>query len=357
MEQDESHRQAPAPQSHSFEVRPAKHGLRVDQFLARLMPDFSRSFLQNLLDKGQGKINDELCGRSDRIQVGDQVTIEIPVATPLDVPAEDIPLDIIYEDSDIVVVNKAVGMVVHPNTHDRAGTLVNALLFHVDDLSGINGIERPGIVHRIDKDTSGLLVVAKNDHSHNHLGEQFRAHSIDRIYALLCWNTPSSSEDTITSTLGRSPHDRKKIASVDRGGKHAITHYRVLESYGPVALVECALETGRTHQIRVHFSERQHPLVGDPVYGGTKEKHLPADPELRALLSPLRGQMLHAATLGFIHPATDRYVHFHTPPPQPMLGVIHELRAHVGLEVDAPGPWDRSAGTDFLGPGHNPTLL
>ena len=357
MDRDEPGADERPPQTHSFEVRAAKNGLRVDQFLARLLPDYSRSFLQNLLDKGQATINDQSCRRSDRVHFGDQVTIAIPPATALDVPAEDIPLDIIYQDSDIVVVNKAVGMVVHPNTHDRAGTLVNALLFHVNDLSGINGIERPGIVHRIDKDTSGLLVVAKNDQSHNHLGEQFRAHSIDRIYALLCWNIPSSDEDTITSSLGRSPHDRKKIASVDRGGKHAVTHYRVLESYGPVALVECALETGRTHQIRVHFSEHEHPLVGDPVYGGTKEKHLPSDPELRSLLAPLRGQMLHASTLGFIHPSTDQYVHFRAPPPQPMLGVVHGLRAHAGIPVDAPGPWDRSPGEDFLGPGHRPGNL
>ncbi len=344
-------------QTFSFEVRAAKNGLRVDQFLARLLPDYSRSFLQNLLDDGQATVNDETCRRSDRVHFGDQVSITIPSATPLDVPAEDIPLEIVYQDADIVLVNKAVGMVVHPNTHDREGTLVNALLHHIDDLSGINGIERPGIVHRIDKDTSGLLVVAKNDHAHKHLSEQFRAHSIDRIYALLCWNTPSNNEDTITSSLGRSPHDRKKMASVDRGGKHAVTHYRVLESYGPVALVECALETGRTHQIRVHFSERQHPLVGDPVYGGTKEKHLPTNPDLRDLLSPLRGQMLHAATLGFIHPSTDEYVHFHVAPPEPMLGVIQALRRHAGLEATTNGPWDRTAGEDFLGPGHRPTAL
>ena len=355
MSDNQASEEKPPIQSYSFEVRAAKNGLRVDQFLARLLPDYSRSFLQNLLNQGKGCINDQICRRSDRVHFGDQVTVVIPAATPLDVPAEDIPLDIVYQDSDILVVNKAVGMVVHPNTHDRAGTLVNALLFHIDDLSGINGIERPGIVHRIDKDTSGLLVVAKHDRAHNHLGEQFRAHSIDRIYALLCWNTPSSSEDTITSSLGRSPHDRKKMASVSSGGKHAVTHYRVLESYGSVALVECALETGRTHQIRVHFSERQHALVGDPVYGGTKTHHLPEDLQLRALLSPLCAQMLHAATLGFIHPSTDQYVHFHAAPPQPMLGVIHALRRHAGLPVEAPGPWNRSASEEFLGAGHRPS--
>jgi 23S rRNA pseudouridine1911/1915/1917 synthase len=345
--------QGAAPEdSRSFEVRAANDGLRVDQFLTRLLPDYSRSFLQNLIDGGKARINDEICRRSQRVHFGDQVSVVIPAVVALDVSAEDIPLDIRYEDEDIVIVNKAVGMVVHPNTHDRDGTLVNALLYHVTGLSGINGVERPGIVHRIDKDTSGLLVVAKHDQSHNHLGEQFRAHSIDRVYALLCWDAPSASEGTITSSLGRSHHDRKKIASVERGGKHAVTHYRVLETYGPVALVECALETGRTHQIRVHFSERQHPLVGDPVYGGTREQHLPQDAGLRELLSPLRGQMLHAATLGFIHPRHDRYVHFHVPPPQTMMGVIEALRQYAGLPLDAPGPWDRRGDQDFRGPGH-----
>jgi len=357
MDNEQPERNEQPEDSHSFEVRAAMAGLRVDQFLSRLLPDYSRSFLQNLIDRGSASINDTVCRRAQRVHFGDQVHITIPSARPLDVPSEDIPLDIVYQDRDIVVVNKAVGMVVHPNTHDRAGTLVNASLFHVDDLSGINGIERPGIVHRIDKDTSGLLVVAKHDQSHNHLGEQFRAHSIDRIYALLCWNIPSAPEGTITSALGRSSQDRKKIASVAQGGKQAVTHYRVLEQYGPVALVECALETGRTHQIRVHFSEREHPLVGDPVYGGTKERHLPDDPQLRELLAPLRGQMLHAATLGFIHPREDRYVHFHVAPPEPMMGVIKALRRHAGLPPDAPGPWSRKAGDDFLGPGHQPSDL
>jgi len=346
---------APSQQdARSFEVRAAMSGLRLDQFLARLLPDYSRAFLQNLIDGGHSTVNGEVCRRSQRVQFGDQVTIIVPAPTALDVPAQDIPLEIVYQDDDIVVVNKRVGVVVHPNTHDRDGTLVNALLFHVQGLSGINGVERPGIVHRIDKDTSGLLAVAKNDHSHNHLGEQFRAHSVDRIYALLCWKIPAPTEDTITSTLGRSPYDRRKIASVERGGKHAISHYRVLEDYGDVALTECSLETGRTHQIRVHFSERGHPLVGDPVYGGTKEHHLPSDPGLRELLAPLNGQMLHAATLGFIHPSSDRYLHFQVAPPEPMLGVIQALRRHAGLAVDAPGPWDRPSGQDFLGPGHQP---
>ncbi|MBJ93597.1 MAG: RNA pseudouridine synthase [Rickettsiales bacterium] len=340
---------------HSFEVRASKSGLRVDQFLAQMLGDYSRSFLQSLVDEGQATINEEPCRRSDRIHFGDLVRVIIPAPRALDVPAEELPLDIIYQDADIAVINKAVGMVVHPNSHDRSGTLVNALLFHIKDLSGINGVERPGIVHRIDKDTSGLLVVAKNDASHHHLSNQFRDHSIDRIYSLLCWHSPSATEGTITSQLGRSPKDRKKIASVDKGGKHAVTHYRVLESYGPVSLVECSLETGRTHQIRVHFAERNHPLVGDPVYGGKRERYLPSEPSLRQLLEPLRGQMLHASTLGFIHPSSDKYVQFQVAPPQPMLGVIEQLRSHAGLPVDGPGPWNRDPGTAFLGPGHRPS--
>ncbi|HCP44980.1 MAG TPA: RNA pseudouridine synthase [Deltaproteobacteria bacterium] len=333
-------------------MRSTHKEVRIDQFLAKRLPELSRAYIQKLIADEQVLVDGEVCERSDRVRTGTTIEVQVPAPKPCEVQAEDIALDIIYQDSDLVIVNKPVGMVVHPTTHDRSGTLVNALLHHVADLSGINGVERPGIVHRIDKDTSGLLVVAKRDVAHQHLSEQFRGHSVDRVYTLLCWGTPSPSEGTIQSSLGRSPRDRRKMASLERSGKHAVTHYRVIENYGPVCMVECALETGRTHQIRVHLSERGHPLVGDPVYGGIKKRLLPDDSTLRALLEPLRGQMLHAGTLGFIHPTTDAYVHFNLKPPEPMASVIRGLRRHAGLAEDAPGPWDRSPEQPFLGDGH-----
>jgi len=335
-----------------FEVRPTHKEVRIDQFLAKRIPELSRSYIQKLIKEEQVLVDGEICERSDRVRAGTTIEVHVPAPKPYEVQAEAIPLDIIHQDSEVLVVNKPVGMVVHPTTHDRSGTLVNALLHHVVDLSGINGVERPGIVHRIDKDTSGLLVVAKSDLAHQHLSEQFRGHSVERVYTLLCWDTPSPSEGTITSSIGRSPRDRRKMASLDRSGKHAVTHYRVVERYGPISMVECALETGRTHQIRVHLSERGHPLVGDPVYGGIKKRLLPSDPDLRNLLEPLHGQMLHAGTLGFIHPKTDAYVHFNASPPELMLSVIHALRRHAGLAEDAPGPWDRRPDQLFLGDGH-----
>jgi len=336
----------------SFEVRATHKEVRVDQFLAKRIPELSRSYIQKLIADQRVLVNGETCERSDRVRTGTTIEVHIPPTQPYEVQAENIPLEIVHQDSDLLVVDKPVGMVVHPTTHDRSGTLVNALLHHVLDLSGINGIERPGIVHRIDKDTSGLLVVAKSDRAHHHLSEQFRGHSVERVYTLLCWGTPSPSEGTIQSSIGRSPRDRRKMASLDRSGKHAVTHYRVVENYGPIAMVECALETGRTHQIRVQLSERGHPLVGDPVYGGIKKRLLPDEPGLRALVEPLHGQMLHAGTLGFIHPATDAYVHFNIAPPEPMASVIRGLRRQAGLPEDAPGPWSRAPEDPFLGDGH-----
>ncbi len=331
-----------------WEVHPNAAGVRVDQFLAQRIPDFSRAYIQKLVDEGQATVDGSLCRRSQRLRPFQILELNVPAPTALDVQAEDIPLHIVYEDEHLLVVNKAVGMVVHPNTHDRDGTLVNALLHHCDDLSGINGVERPGIVHRIDKDTSGLLLVAKHDKAHHHLSDQFREHSTERLYiALVYGGAPQPDDGTITTWIGRDPRDRKRMASVDGGGKHAITHYKVSEDYGPCAMVECSLDTGRTHQIRVHMSEMGHPLIGDPVYGGLGKKRLPADPKLRVLLTPIRGQMLHAATLGFIHPATDKYTKFQIAPPERMMNVIRGLRASARMDPEAEGPWDNPNAPSF----------
>jgi 23S rRNA pseudouridine1911/1915/1917 synthase len=334
---------------HEFEIHPKSAGERVDQFLARRNPEMSRAYLQKLIDEGHTTVDGMTCRRSHRLRAGEVVELRVPETKPCDIVAEDIPLDIAYEDADLLVVNKPVGMVVHPTTHDLSGTLVHALLHYCDDLSGINGVERPGIVHRIDKDTSGLLLVAKNDVTHRHLSDQFREHSVERLYiALVYGGAPAPSEGTITTTIARDPRDRKRMASVSSGhGKHAITHYRVAEDYGPVAMVECSLDTGRTHQIRVHLSEMGHPLVADPRYGGIKQRWLPGDPKLKVLLKPLRGQMLHAATLGFIHPKTDAYVKLQCPPPPLMLGVIKTLRSSARMDPDAEGPWDRLESEPF----------
>lgn len=325
-----------------LEVPPRFAGMRVDQYLAAQLPELSRSYIQKLIDEGGAKLDGQVVRRSQRVANGQIVEFTVPETQDWDVLPEEIPLAIVHDDPDLLVVDKPVGMVVHPNMRDRSGTLVNALLWNVRDLSGINGIERPGIVHRIDKDTSGLLVVAKNDLAHHHLGEQFRDHSIERLYVALCWGgVPTPPEGTVRSFIGRDPRDRKRMASVTGGGKEAVTHYRTTERYGAANMIECSLDTGRTHQIRVHLSEQGHPLVGDSVYGGTKARHLGSDPAMGALLKDVRGQMLHAATLGFIHPRTDQYLRFRCPPPPPMVAVIRALRTCAGLDPDMPGPWDR----------------
>jgi len=296
-----------------FVVDEHSKNLRLDVFLSRYFQDKSRSYLQNLIEEGNVKVNEKLKKSNYKLKSGEKVDILIPEPVDLDVEPEDIPLDIVYEDTDVIVVNKPQGMVVHPASGVYNGTLVNALLSHCKDLSGINGVARPGIVHRIDKDTSGILVIAKNDNSHNKLAEQFKDHSMTRSYIALVEGRLKKDQDTIDAPLGRHPIERIKIAVV-KDGRRAVTHYKVLERFKNNTLVECVLETGRTHQIRVHMAHIGHPLVGDPVYGHKKQRF------------NLKGQMLHAKKLGFIHPSTGEYIEFQSGLPDYFTKVIDILR-------------------------------
>lgn len=276
----------------------ADAGVRLDAFLAGRM-EKTRSAVQKLIDQGSVQVNGSAAAKNTRLRVGDWVEVEVPPPEELDVKPQDIPLDIVYEDGDLLVVNKPKGMVVHPAAGNPDGTLVNALLFHCgESLSGINGVIRPGIVHRIDKDTSGLLIVAKNDRAHQSLAEQIAVHSFTRIYNAVVYGNLKEDEGTVSAAIGRHPTDRKRMAVLSSGGREAVTHYRALERFSSFTLVECRLETGRTHQIRVHMAHIGHPVAGDPVYGPKK------------CITELRGQCLHARVIGFVHPSTGEYLEF-----------------------------------------------
>lgn len=276
----------------------ADAGVRLDAFLAGKM-EKTRSAVQKLIEQGNVLVNGSAAAKNARLREGDQVEAEIPPPETLDVKPQNIPLDIVYEDGELLVVNKPKGMVVHPAAGNPDGTLVNALLFHCgESLSGINGVIRPGIVHRIDKDTSGLLIVAKNDRAHQSLAEQIAAHSFTRIYNAVVYGSLKEEKGTVSAAIGRHPSDRKRMAVLSSGGREAVTHYRVLEQFPGFTLVECRLETGRTHQIRVHMAHIGHPVAGDPVYGPKR------------CITELRGQCLHARVIGFVHPSTGEYLEF-----------------------------------------------
>lgn len=296
-----------------LEVNIDEEGMRIDKLLSLKMKDVSRSHIQNIIDGKNVSINDKAVKSSYKAKDGDIITVTIPEAVELSVEPQDIKINIIYEDNDVIVVDKEQGMVVHPAPGNYSGTLVNALLYHCKDLSGINGIIRPGIVHRIDKDTSGILVIAKNDFAHTKLAEQFKEHSINREYIALVEGSMKTEEGTIDQPLGRNPRDRMKYAVV-RDGKRAVTHYKLIENYSQNALVKCKLETGRTHQIRVHMAFIHHPLVGDLVYGFKKQK-------IKG-----NGQYLHAARLGFIHPTKGEYMEFNSELPDYFKKEIEKLR-------------------------------
>lgn len=283
---------------HVFTVPEEESGNRIDKFLADKLEDQTRSAIQKLIESGAVTCAGKNIGKGFKIKTGDEITVEIPEAVPYGAKAENIPLDIVFEDEDLLVVNKPQGMVVHPAAGNYDGTLVNALLYHCgDSLSGINGVMRPGIVHRIDKDTSGLLIVAKNDFAHNKLAEQIKVHSFTRYYEAVVHGRVRDDSGTINAPIGRHPVERKKMTVTAKNSKEAITHYQVIERFESFTHVRLKLETGRTHQIRVHMAYIGHPVAGDPVYGPKK----PA--------KGLRGQCLHAKEIGFVHPRTEQYIH------------------------------------------------
>ncbi|HEX2768870.1 MAG TPA: RluA family pseudouridine synthase [Geobacteraceae bacterium] len=285
----------------------------------------TRSMARRLIEAGLVTVDGTKEKPSLKLRGGEKVIVTIPPPVPAEPAAETIPLEILYEDSDLVVVNKPAGMVVHPGAGNASGTLVNALLGHCHDLSGIGGELRPGIVHRIDKDTTGVLVVAKNDPAHRSLSHQFKEHTIKRVYLALVFGSPKADKGRIESVIGRHPVDRKRMSGAARRGKKAVTHWQAVSRYQGLTLMRLKLETGRTHQIRVHLCEAGHPLAGDTVYGGSGRLATILDPQLRELIKGMGRQALHAKTLGFIHPATGEYLEFDTELPTDMARIIDYL--------------------------------
>ena len=305
----------------SPEVEVSEQGTRLDKYLANHMSSQSRSQIQRLIKEGNVSVDDIILGDAAyKVKAGESYTIYIPEAEEADPTPENIALDIVYEDEALLVVNKPAGMTVHPAAGAWNGTLVNALLYHCQgNLSGIGGVKRPGIVHRIDKETSGLLVVAKNDIAHRGLSTQFAEHSIERTYYAIVYGVPQPLSGRIEGNIGRSPYDRKKMAIVSRGGKFAATNYETTEVYHNAAsMVRCKLETGRTHQIRVHLSSKGWNLIGDKVYVKNHKTSLPFPDETKSYVNSFGRQALHAATLGFVHPISQKYLEFHSALPEDM---------------------------------------
>ncbi|MFJ7980407.1 RluA family pseudouridine synthase [Lysinibacillus xylanilyticus] len=296
----------------SYTMEEQQQGERIDKALSGVQSEWSRTQIGNWITEGIVKVNGETVKAKYKVKVGDIVEIDVPEAEPLDVIAENLDLDIVYEDADVLVVNKPKGMVVHPAPGHMTGTLVNGLMYHCKDLSGINGVMRPGIVHRIDKDTSGLLMVAKNDAAHESLVNQLVNKTVTRKYTALVHGHIAHDKGTIDAPIGRDQKDRQKQAVVDKG-KHAVTHFQVIERFGEYTLVECRLETGRTHQIRVHMNYIGFQLVGDPKYGPKKT-------------IDFGGQVLHAGVLGFDHPTSGEYLQFEAPIPADYEQLLNDLR-------------------------------
>lgn len=299
-----------------FEVMDEQEGERLDKFLSMIYPELSRSFFQKLIKDEQVQVNGIAQKSNYRIKMEDFVQVSIPDATIAAIVPENIPIDILYEDDDLLIVNKPKGMVVHPSAGHYTGTLVNAIMYHCkDSLSGINGEIRPGIVHRIDMDTTGSLIICKNDASHMNIAEQIKVHSVNRIYEGIVYGNVSDDEGTIEGAIGRNPKDRKKMAINEQNGKPAITHYKVIERFAGYTYMQFKLETGRTHQIRVHMASINHPLLGDMLYGPAKSP-----------FSHLQGQTLHAKTIGFLHPSTGKYMEFSAPLPEYFEKLLLQLK-------------------------------
>ena len=299
----------------NYQVSDGQSGIRIDRYLSEMNEELSRSYIQKLLKEQKITVNGSAVKANYKVQEGDEISVAVPDIKEPDILPEDIPLDILYEDDDVLIVNKPKGMVVHPSAGHTSGTLVNAIMFHCkDNLSGINGLLRPGIVHRIDKDTTGALLVCKNDNAHRNLAEQLKEHSIRRRYRAIVAGVLKEDEGTVEGPIGRHPIDRKKMAVNYKNGKDAVTHYKVLERFKNATYVECRLETGRTHQIRVHMTSIGHPLLGDEVYGSGKNPY------------HLQGQTLHAMILGFVHPSTGEYMEFTAPLPEYFVKLLEKLR-------------------------------
>ena len=297
-----------------FEINECEQGERLDVFLAKGMNEVSRSNLQKLITSGQVTVNDKIVKTNYKIKTSDVIIVTMPEVRTLELMAEDIPIDVVYEDDDIIVVNKARGMVVHPATGNYSGTLVNALLEHCDDLSGINGVARPGIVHRLDKDTSGVMIAAKSDRAHINLAKQIKEHTASRRYLTIVHGNIKEEQGVIKGPIGRHPSDRKKMAVTFVNSKEATTKFRIIERFGDYTLVECKLLTGRTHQIRVHMAYIGHPVVGDPKYGPERGHFA------------IVGQALHSAELRITHPVTEESMVFTAPLPDDMQVILMNLR-------------------------------
>lgn len=308
--------------SSHLQLLAASGGERLDRWLADQVPDLSRSRIQKLIEQAQVQINGQICtSRKTNVQAGDRIQVTIPAAEPLDLTPEDIPLEVLYEDDQLLVINKPAGLVVHPAPGHSQGTLVNALLAHCENLAGIGGVQRPGIVHRLDKDTSGALAIAKTDLAHQHLQAQFKAKTARREYLAVVYGAPTADSGTIDAPIGRHLVDRKKQAVIpeERGGRRAVTHWQVKERLGNYTLIQFQLETGRTHQIRVHSAHIGHPVVGDPVYGSG-----------RSIGVNLPGQTLHAWRLRLQHPVTEEWIEAIAPLPAPFLTLLEVLRRRMG---------------------------
>lgn len=318
---------------HHFVVPAEAVGQRLDAFLTSQLPTLSRAAIQRLIEENLVQLDGGQARSSIKLQGGEQIALRVPPPAPAVPQAEAIPLTVLYEDHDLIVIDKPAGMTVHPGAGVGSGTLVNALLAHCDDLSGIGGEIRPGIVHRLDKGTSGVLVAAKNDIAHRGLAEQFAVHSIKRLYWALVYGVPKEDTGRISGIIGRHPTDRLRLSGKARHGKEAVTHWRVLERLGAASLVQLRLETGRTHQIRVHLTEAGMPLLGDPLYPDGGRFNNLKDTRLKGMVSHLGRQALHARVLGFVHPVSGQYLEFSSDPPEDFSRILTYLRQSAGDAV------------------------